>query len=893
MKFKFLFFAVVVLFFLVPQLAGIWVDYIWFDSLGYVSVFTTILSTRIFLFLGSLVFTTVFIWINLKIAGKTVDLEELRLKARLKGFEIFGALSMLVGVVAALVCSTFYMTVLKFFNGVSFGMEEAVFGNDISFYFFELPFWNLTANYLLALILVTSGIVGAFYYMTVQKKRSAEEEWDGVLKGAKKHLSPLVGMFFVVFSVRLFLARYSVLYSDIGAVFGAGYVDVNVLLPLITVASVLCLSVGALSVANLKLDNMKYPVYGLVVLIVVMVLGGAGSALVQSYHVEPAEFTLEEEYIERNIDHTRHAYDLEGMEEISFDPTYNLTAEDLEEKDKTIDNLRLWDRRVLKDTYSSVQELRTYYEFEDVDVDRYHFDGGRRQVMLSVREMDVDRLPERAQTWVNRHLVYTHGTGVAMSPVRDVTPGGQPNFYMKDLPTTVTEEAPDKELLELDNPNVYFGERTDNFVVIDTKQEEFDYPKGQENVYTTYDGKDGVELSFVDRMAFAISLGDLRLLLSNDITEESRILIRRNIHERARELAPFLQFDRDPYPVVHEGGVKWIYDSYTTSDRYPYSEPHGGINYMRNSVKATIDAYDGTTNFYIVEDDPLAETYRNIFPGLFKEKEDMSDNIREHIRYPKDFFTAQAEMLTTYHMTDPRVFYNREDQWEIPRESYRGRTQEMEPYYVTLELPEEEETQFTLMLPFTPQGRPNMIGWLGAKSDGEGYGETLLYRFSRDVLVYGPSQIETRIDQDAEISERLTLWDQEGSEVIRGNLLVIPIKDSVLYIEPVFLEGYEEALPELRRVIVAYEEEVSMQPTLEQALVDIFGEYEGIKEVPDIPVDPEDPDEVVEDPLVDAELLEEAKEHYEKAQEYLQQGDLGKYQEEVEKLGEVLDKLEL
>jgi len=892
MKLKIIALLVLALFFLVPQAAEIWVDYLWFESLGYLSVFTTIISTRIALAAGSLIFTSLFIWLNLRAAGKNINLEELRLKARVKGFEVFGAASILVGVIAAFVCSAFYMTVLKFFNYTSFGTQEAVFGNDISFYFFRLPFWNLTLGYFLALVGVTIGIVGAFYYLAVIKKKEAEEEFGDILKGAKKHLYPLGGTFFILLGARVFLARYSVLYSDMGAVFGAGYVDVNVLLPVITIASVVCLAVGGLFFANLKLDNFRYPAYGLAALLLLLVLGGIGSALVQSYYVEPNEFNLEEEYLERNIEHTRQAYGLENMEVVDFEPTYDLTAEDLEEKSQTMDNIRLWDYRVLQDTYSSTQELRTYYEFEDVDVDRYRFNDDKKQVMLSLREMDVDRLPQRAQSWVNRHLVYTHGTGAVMSPVREVQ-RGQPQFWLKDIPTRVTEEVPNPEPIEVENPDIYFGEATDNFVVVDTEMEEFDYPAGDENVYTTYDGDAGVELSFVDRLAFAISLGDFRLLVSDALKPESKIMIRRNIHERAREIAPFLQYDQDPYPVVNDGRIFWIYDSYTTSGAYPYSERLNGINYIRNSVKLTVDAYNGNVDYHIVEEDPLVETYQNIFPDLFRDQEEMDEGLQEHIRYPEDLFSVQAEVLTTYHMTNPRVFYNREDQWEIPRESYRGRTQEMEPYYVTLELPEQDETQFTLMLPFTPEDRPNMVAWLGAKSDEPSYGETILYRFTKEELIYGPSQIEARIDQDAEISERLTLWDQRGSEVIRGNLLVIPIKNSVLYVEPVFLEGHEEAIPELRRVIVAYEDEISMQPTLEQALVEIFGEYEGIEDVPEVPVDPEDPDEVIEDPLVDAELLERAREHYEKAQEYLRQGELGKYQEEVEKLGEVLEDMDL
>ncbi len=880
MKIKALILGLLALLFIVPQIAGVWVDYLWFESMGYLSVFTTILSTRLFLGIGSLIFTTAFIWINLKIAGKTVDLEKLRLKSRLKEFEIFGVSSVIIGVVAGLICSTFYMTVLKFLNHIPFEYSEPVFGNDISFYFFRLPFWNLTTGYILGLITVTTGVVSAFYYLAVQKKMESEEDYSHIVDGAKKHIYPLIGTLFVALGIRVYLARYSVLFSEIGVVFGAGYVDLNILLPIITASSLVCIAVGILFFVNLKMDKLSYPVYGISVLFILLVVGGLGSVVVQSYHVEPNELNIEEEYIERNIENTRSAYGLESMQEVYFEPSYNLTAEDLEEKSKTVDNIRLWDYRVLRDTYASTQELRTYYEFKDVDVDRYKFGEDKRQVMLSLREMDVDRLPERAQTWVNRHLVYTHGTGAVMSPVREVTQGGQPQFWLQDIPTRVTDDAPSKDI-QIENPDIYFGETSHNFIVVNTTTEEFDYPKGDRNVFTTYDGDGGIEMGLLDRLVFSIVLGDIRLLVSDAIQPESEIIIRRNINQRVRKIAPFLQYDDDPYPVIHDGGISWIYDSYTTSDMHPYSEPLGSINYIRNSVKITVDAYNGDTRYHIVEDDPIAETYRNIFPDLFLDKDDMDSDLRQHIRYPQDLFTIQAEILSTYHMTDTGTFYNREDQWEIPKESYRGRMQKMEPYYITLELPEQNETQFTLMLPFTPEGRPNMVAWLGAKSDEPNYGETLLYRFSKDELIYGPSQIESRIDQDSEISERLTLWDQRGSEVIRGNLLVIPIKDSVLYVEPVFLEGYEESIPELRRVIVAYGEKISMQPTLEQALMDIFGEFEEIET-------PKDP---IEDD-VDTDLLERATKHYEDAMGYLREGDLGSYQQEIEKLGHVLEKMQ-
>lgn len=887
MKTKLLLPALLVLFFLIPQAAELWVDYLWFESLGYLSVFTTILSTRLALAAGGLVFTSLFIWLNLKAAGKNIDIEELRLKARLRGFEVFGASSLFVGVIAGVICSGTYMTVLKFFNSTSFGQTEAVFGKDISFYFFKLPFWNLTVGYLLALIAVTIGIAAAFYYLTIQKKKEAEEEFEDIVQAAKKHLYPLGGTLFLLLGVRLYFARYSVLFSDVGAVFGAGYMDLNILLPMITISSVICGVVGILLFANLKLDRIRYPAYGVVALIILLIFGGVGSSLVQSYYVEPNEFNLEEQYLERNIEHTRSAYGIKGMEEVDFDPTYNLTAEDLEEKSQTMDNIRLWDYRVLEDTYASTQELRTYYEFEDVDVDRYRFNGDKRQVMLSVREMNVDKIPEGAQSWVNRHLVYTHGTGAVMSPVKEIE-DGQPQFWLKDIPTKVTEEAPSSEGIDLENPDVYFGEGMNNFVVTDTRMEEFDYPAGGENVFTSYDGNAGIELSLVDKLALSISLGDFRLLVSDAIEPESKIMIRRDIKRRAQEIAPFLQYDRDPYPVVNEGRIFWIYDTYTTSDNYPYSEPSNEMNYIRNSVKATVDGYNGDVNYYIVEEEPLAKTYSKIFPDLFKEKKKMDDDLEEHIRYPQDFFSVQAEILSTYHMTNPRVFYNREDQWQVPKESYRGRQQKMEPYYITLELPEKNETQFTLMLPFTPENRPNMVAWLGAKSDQPNYGETILYRFSKEELIYGPSQIESRIDQNAEISEQLTLWDQRGSEVIRGNLLVIPIKDSVLYVEPVFLEGDEEAIPELRRVIVAYEDDIAMEPTLEQALLKIFGEFEDIEVPEEIPQD----GELTNQTSIDPELLEEARNHYEEAQKHLEEGNLAGYQEEIEKLGEVLEKME-
>lgn len=869
--------VLIALFFIVPRIAGLWVDYIWFDAVGYLSVFTKILTARVTLAIFGFLSAFGLVWLAMYLTGKNLDEEEIEAKTGFTGFKLTGVVPFIVGIVSAFSISGLWMFYLKFINATSFGQADPVFAKDIGFYFFKLPFYELIFNYGLALAGV-SLFVGAAVYFALYQKRMMEEDGDEekIIHKANKGLSPIVAIFFFLLSMRIYLTKYSILFSSRGAVFGAAYTDINVLLPVIMIVSGLSLLTSILFLYSWKTEKISYPLLLVGSLILVTVIGLGAATLVQSYQVEPNEYNFEKPYIERNINHTLQAYELSDVNEREFSAGYNLTYSDLQEENKTIKNIRLWDWRALKDTYSQTQLIRTYYDFNDVDIDRYRFNGDYEQVMLSAREMNQDQLSSGAKTWVNKHLVYTHGSGVVMSPAGQVSSEGMPIFYLKDIPTEVTNKAPGREVINVENPDIYYGERTDDFVITDTTTKEFDYPRGGENEFDVYGGEGGVELDLINKIALAMNLGDLKLLLSSSVLPESKILFRRNIQDRTSRIAPFLRLDSDPYIVINEGRVFWLYDAYTTSPNYPYSEPFQDFNYIRNSVKISVDAYNGEVSYYTVDENPLINTYEKMFPGLFKDFSKMPDNLKDHIRYPKDFFEVQAQIYSTYHMKDTNVFYNKEDKWGIPRELYKGSPQKMDPYYITIQLPGENETQFVLMSPFTPEGKNNMISWLGAKSNIPEYGEKVLFSFSKQKLIYGPNQIESRIDQNTDISQRFTLWSQSGSNVIRGNLLVIPIKDSLVYVEPVFLRSSSESIPELKRVIVAFGDKIAMEPTLEQSLQKIFtGEKK------------------IEEPSGrDGELLNQAKDHYDRAQNYLQAGNFSAYAKEIESLGSVLEKME-
>ncbi|HUT67758.1 MAG TPA: UPF0182 family protein, partial [Dehalococcoidales bacterium] len=693
-----------------------------------------------------------------------------------------------------------------------------------------------------------------------------------------------------LFAWGYWLGIWEMVYSKRGVVFGASYADIHAKLPAQWILlAVVVIFMGVILVSIFK-RKLRWPLYGIAGWVVAAIIVGAiYPALVQRFQVQPNELVRERPYIEYNIDFTRKAFGLDRIDEQAFPAESSPTAQDIARNEVTINNIRLWDHRPLKDTYNQIQSIRLYYDFYDVDVDRYVIDDDYRQVMLSARELSAEKLAGEAQTWVNRKLQFTHGYGVVLSPVNEITTQGLPNLLLKDIPPVGA--------FEIKRPQIYFGEKTNDYVIVKTDTQEFDYPRGDDNVYGRYEGEGGVSLDgFFRRLVYAWQFGDLNILLSSELTPESQVLYYRNIRERVNHLAPFLQLDNDPYIVVIDGRLFWIQDAYTTTDRYPYSEPiGGGLNYIRNSVKAVIDAYNGDVTFYVTEpDDALIRTYQAIFPDLFVSADMMPDAFRIHLRYPEDMFNIQSTMYRSYHMRDARVFYNKEDLWAVPREVYAGQEQAMEPYYVIMRLPGEEMEEFLLMLPFTPVNKNNTIGWLAARCDGDNYGKLLAYYFPKGEWVDGPSQIENRIGQDTVITEQLALWGRGGSRVLRGNLLLIPLGKSILYVEPVFLQADAGGLPELKRVIVVVGEQIAMAPTLMQSINAIFGTEAPLPEpIPEPPAPSEPPPAEPEKP-VDAEiakLVAEARQHYEQAQENLQAGDWAGFGREWDAMEAVLQKL--
>ena len=635
------------------------------------------------------------------------------------------------------------------------------------------------------------------------------------------HGSVLLGFFFAVKAWSYGLDRYLLLYGDNGVVVGASYTDIHVELPVLWLLIALSIVAAFAAWANARVRTYRIPVAAAVLVFGgSFVLSGVIPVLFKRVFVKPSELQLEKPYIQRNIALTQLAYNLHQITAKPFPAEQDLTFKTLEANKATVDNIRLWDWHPLMDAYVQLQEIRTYYKFHDVDVDRYWLDGAYQSVMLSARELKSSLLPPNAQTWVNRHILFTHGNGVIMSPVTRKTADGLPVFYLRDIPPVSTGGP------EIREPRIYYGEETNSYVIVKGSTPEFDYPKGKDNIYAAYDGTGGVSIgTFLRKNLFAWHFSDINLLLSSYITGDSRIMIRRNIQERVRTIAPFLRLDRDPYLVVSSGSLYWMQDAYTTSDFFPYSQPaHNlGLNYIRNSVKVVVDAYNGTVDFYLMDSaDPIAATYQRIFPGLFKPFAAMPPDLQTHIRYPEDLFRIQAEIYQVYHMEAADVFYNREDLWQFPREPEGGGTTLMAPYYIIMRLPGETQAEFFLMLPMVPSRRDNMIAWLAARCDPPDYGKLIVYEFPKDKLVYGPFQIEALINQNTEISQQLTLWNQMGSRVIRGNLLVIPIENSILYVSPLYLRAVQGQLPELKRVIAAYGDRVVMKETLPEALAALF-----------------------------------------------------------------------
>ncbi len=870
----------------VSVLINVYTDWLFFQELQYKSVFIKVLSSKLFLGLIYGILSIAFIMLNMIIANRThfapielffngqtkVSLNITLLTKWIK--PLTAILGIAASFYAGVVGSSLWNEFLLFQNRMNVGFNDPVFGKDIGFYLFNVPWFESIKNFISLIIFIITFLVSFNYIL--RGGIILQEKNISIDKRVKIHIGFLAGLFIINIAFGFYLDQFQLLFSPHSIIFGAGYTDIHARLYILRVLIALTILSGGLFIIGIFKGSWKvmFAPLGLTTLVYVVAFL-IYPALFQKLKVTPNELDLEKPFIEHHIKFTRFGYDLEGIKVSPFDVSYNLTAQDIDRNNATIKNIRLWDDTPILRTYSQLQQIRTYYSFKDVDNDRYTLNGEYMQVMISPRELSYDNLPSRS--WINEKIVFTHGFGISMGPVSRISREGLPEFIIKDIPPVSSSD------LTITRPEIYFGELSSDYGVVKTKVPEFNYPTSEGSVSTSYEGKGGVELSSALKKAvFAMRFKTEKILLSSDIIPKSRILYYRNIIERARKIAPFLMYDPDPYIVVSKDGrLFWIIDAYTISNRVPYSNPlNKKINYIRNSVKVVVDAYNGTVDFYISDpDDVIMKVYGTIFPKLFLPLSEMDDDLRKHIRYPKGFLKIQATMFSTYHMTDTKVFYNKEDLWEIPTYGEEA----IEPYYTIMKLPAEKKEEYILLLPYTPSKRDNLAAWIAGRCDEPNYGNLIVYTFPRDRLIFGPRQIDARIDQDSYISQQLTLWGQRGSQVIRGSLLIIPIESSLLYVQPLYLAAEDKGgLPELRRVILAFENNVVMEENLELGLKRLFGGR----------ISPASRGrESTDDRASLNDLAKEAVQAYERLNEMLRQGNWAGYGEEMKQLGQILKKM--
>jgi len=831
------------------SLLGFWGELLWFDSVGYAPRFWKVIVSKFALAVAGGVVMVLLVHIL------TLGIQRERKGIRIVSKLIAAYLGIHWGMAN-------WDTVLLYLNRVRTTVEDPILGQDTGFYLFVLPFYDAIYALLMfsALLALVSWGIGLFV-------RAGEEgiqlQTEGVLDDNDSRsfwsLYGSAAALLVALAWGKYLDRFHLMYSTLGVVAGPGWTDVHVRLPALTILIVLPLLLAVFLIVpplrdlagrlaqrlglGTRIARLSPLVASAAVFVVAWILLLViVPAMFQWLYVQPNEITAEKPYIGHNIELTRRAFKLDAIEEREFPVADQFNQQMVQANQGTFENVRLWDWRALDSVYQQFQEIRLYYEFQDVDVDRYHVDGDYREVMVSAREMNLGNLPAQSQTFVNERFKYTHGHGITLTTVSEFTPEGLPELLVKDIPPKSTYPT-----LDVARPEIYYGELTDTHVVVDTQEKEFDYPSGEQNVYTRYQGPGGVRLNNLwRRFLFGWKFDGTRLFFSSYPNEDSQILFHRRIQDRVRLIAPFLQFDDDPYVVLAKGRLYWIIDAYTTSNDYPYSEPFQsgisakykprrgffrgrrrlrGVNYIRNSVKTVVDAYDGSVDFYVFEpNDPLIRVWQKVFPGLFKDRSEMPAELVKHVRYPSDMLLTQGLVYAKYHMTDPAVFYNQEDLWIRATEKYYGQVQPVEPYYIMWEPPETDELEFVLMLPFTPKNRQVLIGWIAGLCDPGDYGRMLAYKFPKEERVLGTQQMETKIDQDSYLSGQLSLWDQRGSRVIRGNVLVIPLEETLIYVEPIYLQAETAAYPELRLVAVMHNDQLSYAPTFDEALEGLFGE---------------------------------------------------------------------
>ncbi len=899
------------------SIAAFYTDFLWFDHLGFRDMFVKRLTVRAVVFVAGFVVAAAVLLGNWLLARRRAARQGDEASQGLLAFTrwlVVGA-GLFLAFLFASAAAGQWEEILLLLNATPFGLADPIFGRDVAFYVFNLPVYQFFHGWLLMLLILT--LLGLLPIYAASNLAAIQRGGWQLFRADnfRRHFCLLAGGTLLVWAGGYLFDMWRLLYSNRGVAFGAGYTDLSATIWVLRLQLVFMLLTALALFYNVFRANARLPLLaGGLWLVSTFLVGGLLPGILQRYVVEPNELTLETPYIESNIAFTRAAFDLDKVQTEAFGQVQDLRPEDLLENEDVLRNIRLWDWRPLQQTYRQLQGLRPYYDFPDVDIDRYVIDGEQRQVMLGTRELDKTKLP--APSWVNRNLEFTHGYGVVMNPVNEVTSDGQPSFFIQDFPPQ------SRVSIEVTRPEIYYGELTDDTVYVGSGRQEFSYPSGESNVYTTYSGTGGILLdSFLKRLAFAMRQSDPNVLLNDDIIATTRVQYRRQIQDRIHELTPFLLLDADPYMVIADDGrLIWLQDAYTVSDDFPYSTPitltpgsstqaadattfttGRTVNYMRNAVKIAVDAYNGTVTYYLSDtNDPIIQSYARAFPGVFRPFSEMPADLVAHVRYPEDLFSAQARQYLTYHMTDVRVFYNKEDLWQIPTEISNTAEGLIEPYYVMLPLPGAHEPEYLQILPFSPATKNNMIAWLAARNDPAHYGELIVYELPKQELVFGPIQVEGRIDQEPTISEQFTLWDQRGSNVIRGNLLVLPINQSFLYIEPVYLLSETSALPELKRIVTASNSAVAMAETLSSSLValsrgsgTVIVADDGLAvddgaTTPDARPTPVPP---VGTPGTLEEMVAAANAHLQAAEEAQRQGDWATYGRELEALRATLAQL--
>ena len=957
--------VLVVLLALFASLIGFIADFLWFKEMGYLSVFFKQLVTQLTVGVPTMIVVTGLVYLYLSKLRKgyfaRIDSSEQTDVKKLRIVTL--ALSAAFGIFAtAMTVMELWFEILKFSNSTSFGIEDPLFDIDVSFYVFRLDFLTQLNELLIGVIIGFIALTAIYYIilMTVRtpdvfkdevppdaeyagteeekqrytgggnpfekgKKSAANDDFFGKFAEAfmgknfsQKKAKPkrqlddnnfrqlmqiasgkiaLLGfIFFIMLGINFFLQQFDLLHVHTGAVYGAGFTDVTVSLWKLRILCVLSVVAAVLFVVNVKKKTYKKILTVPVAMIAVGLVGTGAGLLIQNFIVLPDELNKEAEYLQRNIEYTQYAYQLDDVTTTAFAADNTLDAEDIVDNSETISNIRINDFRPTQQFYNQTQRIRQYYTFNDVDNDRYMINGKYTQTYLATRELDESKIGD---SWLNRHLIYTHGYGITLSRVDKITSSGQPDVLIGNIPPESTVDE-----IQITRPEIYFGELSNEYVLVGTDEEEFDYPSGDSNKYTAYEGTAGIKMNLFNRIVFAAKEGSLKLLVSSNVNSDSRIIINRNVMDRVQAIMPYLSYEDDPYMVAVDGKLYWMVDAYTSSSNYPYSQPvdEYGTNYIRNSIKVVVDAYNGDVDFYVVdEEDPIALTYAKIYPELFKSGDEMPEGLKAHIRYPNYLLQIQASVYARYHMEDIGVFYQNEDQWDIAYEIYGTEKVQMEPSYYIAKLPGEEKAEFFNSIPFTPKTNQNMTALLVARNDGERYGELILYQFPKNKTVYGPEQIEAQIDQNTEISKEFSLWNSSGTTYSRGNMFVIPINSSILYVEPVYLEATNSSIPEVKRIIVVYNDRIAYEETLEECLVSLFGEEaaaavdtsdESVSQEPsgEGQTETQEPQQP-ETELSQAELIQDAAEAYDNAQAAIQSGDWAAYGEYMDELESILDKL--